>query len=61
MQQQQQTFLFSQSIADKYKEVSEVINSVEPTTPKMRPKTIKAMMQQSFFHGASWMGQNFIA
>lgn len=56
-------FLFSQTIADKYKEVSEVINTVEPKISNVRRvKSIKAMMQESFFHGANWAGcNNFIA
>lgn len=55
------TLLYSQSIADKYKEVSEVISSVETGKKDVRRKTMKEMMQESFFHGAGWMGYNFIA
>lgn len=55
------TLLFSQTISDKYKEVSDVINSVEIDKKDVRRKTMKQMMQESFFHGAGWMGQNFIA
>lgn len=54
------TLLFSQSVSDKYKEVSELINSVEPKRVS-RKRTMKDMMQESFFHGASWIGYNFIA
>ena len=55
------TLLYSQSIVDKYKEVSEVISSVETDKKDVRKKTMKEMMQESFFHGAGWMGYNFIA
>lgn len=55
------TFLFSQSVADKYKEVSEVINSVAPQGPRVRVKGLRAMMEESFFHGANFHGNNFIA
>ena len=55
------TLLFSQTVADKYKEISEVLDSVEPVKKDVREKSMKAIMQESFFHGASWMGQNFIA
>ena len=55
------TLLFSQTISDRYKEVSDVINNVEINKKDVRKKTMKAIMQESFFHGAGWMGQNFIA
>lgn len=55
------TLLLSQTVSDKYKEVSEVLNSIEVTNPIMKKKSMKELMQQSFFHGASWMGSNFIA
>ena len=55
------TLLFSKSIADKYKEVSEVISSVETGKADVRKKSLKEMMQESVFHGAGWMGYNFIA
>ena len=55
------TLLFSQTISDKYKEVSELISSVETGKMDVRVKTMKQMMQESFFHGAGWMGYNFIA
>lgn len=54
------TLLLSQTISDKYKEVSEVLSQEE--AQDVRKKSIKAIMQESFFHGASWMGtSNFIA
>lgn len=57
------TLLLSQTISDKYKEVSEVLNEVEaPNKKDVRKKSMKSLMQESFFHGASWMGaSNFIA
>lgn len=55
------TLLFSQAISEKYKEVSEVINSVDSIRSDVRKKTMKELMQESFFHGASWIGYNFIA
>ena len=55
------TLLFSQAVADKYKEISEVLDSVELGKKDIREKSMKALMQESFFHGASWIGQNFVA
>lgn len=49
------------SVLEAYKEVSEVIASVEVNKTEIRRKNMKSIMQESFFHGASWMGQNFIA
>ncbi len=53
--------LNSQSIANRYKVVSEVINSVNTEKKDVRKKSMKSIMRESFFHGASWLGQNFIA
>lgn len=50
-----------QTISQQYKEVSKVINSVETKKRNVRKKNMKELMQQSFFHGASWIGSNFIA
>jgi len=36
-------------------------NFEEDNTKDVRRKSMKALIQESFFHGASWMGQNFIA
>lgn len=55
------TLLFSQTIADKYKETSELVNSVQTGKMDVRVKSMKEIMQESFFHGAGWMGYNFIA
>ena len=53
--------LSSMAVANKYKEVSEEISSVNVSKKNVRRKSIKAMMQESVFHGAGWMGRNFIA
>lgn len=55
------TLLFSKAVSEKYKETSEVISSVEINKKDVRKKTMKAIMQESFFHGRSWLGTNFIA
>ena len=57
------TLLFSGIVMDKYKEVSETLNSVDltPKTGTVRKLTMKQMMQESFFHGATRFGDNFIA
>ena len=51
--------LFSQAVADKYREVSASINA----QPKkdLRARSLKGIIQESFFHGASFHGANFIA
>ena len=54
--------VFSQSIAEKYKEISEVINADMAPKQEVRKKSIREIMQESFFHGANWVGcTNFIA
>lgn len=55
------TLIFSTEITELYKEVSEVINSVEINKKTVRTKSLKAMMEESFFHGASIFGNNFVA
>lgn len=55
------TLLFGQAIEEEYKKVSEVISSVEVNKKDVRIKGMKALMQESVFHGASWIGNNFIA
>jgi len=55
------TLLFSTAVASKYKEVSEVINAVEAPKQEVRKKTMKDIMTESFFHGATKFGGNFIA
>lgn len=55
------TLLYGQVIQDEYKKVSDVISSVELNKKDVRKKSMKQIMQQGFFHGASWIGNNFIA
>lgn len=52
--------LIRQTASAQYKKISEEVNP-EAIKPKFRKKSLKEMMQQSFFHGAYWMGSNFIA
>ena len=42
---------------DRYKDTQ----TDEDDKKDVRVKSMKAIIQESFFHGASWMGQNFIA
>lgn len=52
--------LFSQVVADYYKASSVAINA--ESKKDVRRKSLKGIMQESFFHGASFMGaNNFIA
>lgn len=53
--------LSSMAVSSQYKQVSEEISSVELNKKDVRRKSIKAMMKESVFHGAGWMGRNFIA
>lgn len=53
--------LFSNAISEKYKETSEAVNSVDLYNKHVIKKTLVEMMRQSFFHGASRYGTNFIA
>lgn len=54
------TLLFT-AVADRYKEVSETINNVEINKQDVRVKSMKAILTESFFHGATRFGDNFIA
>ena len=53
--------LFSNTVTDTYKETSEAVNSVDLNKKYVVSKTLVDMMKQSFFHGASRFGTNFIA
>jgi hypothetical protein len=54
--------LFSTEITNTYKEVSEVIDSIDMNKKVVRKMSLKSMMEESFFHGASMFGAaNFIA
>lgn len=55
------TLLYGQAIEEEYKKISGVISSVELNKKDVRKKSMKQIMQESFFHGASWIGNNFIA
>lgn len=58
---QNTAMLLRQTISAQYKEVSEVLDSIETKKRNTRKKGLRELMQQSFFHGANWMGSNFIA
>ncbi len=53
--------LFSNTVTDTYKETSEAVNSIDLNKKYVVKKTLVDMMRQSFFHGASRFGTNFIA
>jgi len=48
-------------IEEEYKKISAVISSVDLNKKDLRTKSMREIMQESFFHGASWIGNNFIA
>ena len=54
------TLLFTE-VAEKYKETSKALREVNLDTKQVVRKTLVEMMKQSFFHGASRYGTNFIA
>jgi hypothetical protein len=54
------TMLLRQTISQQYKKVSEDLDPVA-NKKNVRKKSMRDLMQQSFFHGANWMGSNFIA
>lgn len=51
--------LFTSAVTDLYKTVSQDLNKEEQKG--VRVKTMKEIIQESFFHGASRFGNNFIA
>lgn len=55
------TLLFSNTVTDTYKKTSDAINGVDLNNRHVIRKTLVDMMKQSFFHGASRFGTNFIA
>ena len=55
------TLLFTNTISDTYKQTSDAVNSVDLNNRHVIKKTLVDMMKQSFFHGASRFGTNFIA
>ena len=54
------TLLFT-DVTEKYKETSTALKEVKFETRQVIRKTLVEMMRQSFFHGASRYGTNFIA
>ncbi len=55
------TFLFTNSVTDAYKQTSDAVNAIDLNSKHVIKKTLVEMMKQSFFHGASRFGTNFIA
>ena len=53
--------LFTNTVSDTYKQTSDAVNSVDIYNKHVIKKTLVDMMRQSFFHGASRFGTNFIA
>ena len=53
--------LFSNSVTDLYKETSDAVNTVKLNEKFVIKKTLVEMMRQSFFHGPSRFGTNFIS
>ena len=53
--------LFSNTVTNAYRESSEAVNSVDLDRRYVTKKALVDMMKQSFFHGASRFGTNFIA
>ena len=52
--------LFAQIIADQYKQTSEAYTNINDNKA-VRKRTMKQIMNESFFHGANRFGNNFIA
>lgn len=55
------TLLFTNSVTDVYKNTSDAINAVDLNNKHVIKKSLSEIMKQSFFHGASRFGTNFIA
>ena len=53
--------LFSRTVTDTYKETSDALNNVDLNNKHVIRKSLVEIMRQSFFHGASRFGTNFIA
>lgn len=53
--------LFSNTVTDLYKDTSDAVNTVKLNEKYVVRKTLVDMMKQSFFHGPSRFGTNFIA
>ena len=55
------TILMPNTVTDAYKNTSKAISEVDLTNRHVIRKTLSQIMKQSFFHGASIYGNNFIA
>ena len=55
------TLLFSNTVTDTYKKTSDALNGIDLNGKHVIKKTLVDIMRQSFFHGASRFGTNFIA
>lgn len=55
------TLLFSRDVTQTYKKTSEALNGVDLHNRHIIKKSLVDIMRQSFFHGASRFGTNFIA
>ena len=53
--------LFTNTVSDAYKQTSDAVNSIDLNSKHIIKKTLVDIMKQSFFHGASRFGTNFIA
>ena len=53
--------LFSNAVSDIYKTTSDAIKDVKLNDKLIIRKSLTELMKQSFFHGASRYGTNFIA
>ena len=53
--------LFTNTVSGAYKQTSDALNSVDLNNKHVIKKTLVEIMRQSFFHGASRFGTNFIA
>lgn len=53
--------LFSNTVTDTYKQTADAINNVDLNNKHVIKKSLVEIMRQSFFHGASRFGTNFIA
>ncbi len=53
--------LFSNAVSDTYKTTSDAIKDVKLSDKVVIKKSLSELMKQSYFHGASRFGTNFIA
>ncbi len=55
------TILMPNTVTDTYKNTAKAISEVDLTHRHVIKKSLVEIMKQSFFHGASIYGTNFIA